>query len=47
MKHKLDYEQAKISVICFEDTDVITTSGGSINTGSGNMTEDGWTPIEW
>ena len=46
MKRKIDYDQAKIEVTRFEDEDLITTSG-SINTGSGNMTEDGWTPIEW
>lgn len=46
MKHKFDYEKANIDVISFEDTDVITTSG-SIETGSDNMTSEGWTPIEW
>ena len=47
MKHKFDYEKAKIDVISFEETDVITTSDGSIETGSDNMTNEGWTPVEW
>ena len=46
MKRKFDYEKAKIDVISFEETDVITTSG-SIETGSDNMTNEGWTPVEW
>ena len=48
MNLKEDYVKAKIEVISFTATDILTTSGGeSMDTGSGNKTDDGWTPIGW
>ena len=48
MKQKDSYEKAKIDVTAFSDTDIVTASdGGSMGTGSDNMTDGGWTPIEW
>lgn len=47
-KLKRLYEKAEISVILLSGTDVITTSDEeSIGTGGSNMSEGGWTPIEW
>ena len=48
MKHKDRYEHAEITLITFGFTDIITSSDGeSMSTGSGNKTDDGWTPVEW
>ena len=48
MSLKESYEKAKIEVISFTASDILTTSGGeSMGTGSGNKTDDGWTPIGW
>ena len=45
---KNSYEQAKIEVISFTACDIVTASGdGSVDTGSDNKTENGWTPIGW
>ena len=51
MSLKDNYEKPKIEFIAFTDSDIITTSSGngseSMGTGSGNKTEDGWTPLGW
>ena len=48
MRLKENYDSAKIEVISFTATDILTTSGGeNIETGSDNKTDDGWTPIGW
>ena len=48
MKQKDAYEQAKINITAFSHNDIITASdSGSMGTGSDNMTDSGWTPIEW
>ena len=47
MKLKINYEKAEIEVVRIGYSDVITTSGDSMGTGSGNSTEDGWTPVDW
>lgn len=51
MSLKDNYEKPKIELITFTTSDIITTSGGdgdeSMGTGSGNKTDNGWTPIGW
>ena len=44
-----DYETAKIEVISFTSCDIVTASGGgeNIDTGSGNGSDAGWTPVGW
>ena len=33
MSNKKTYERAVLAVVCFEQTDIITTSGGVVNPG--------------
>ena len=49
MRLKNTYDQAIIEVISFTVTDIVTASSGNenIDTGSGNASGDGWTPIGW
>ena len=47
-KLKKTYETAKIDVIPLPTLDILTTSGDTpISTGGSNMTENGWTTIDW
>ena len=42
------YETAKIDVVLLSDVDIITSSGDdTIGTGGDNMSNGGWTPLEW
>ena len=50
MSLKDNYEKTKIEIIAFTSSDIITASSDideSMSTGSGNKTEDGWTPLGW
>ena len=47
MEQKNEYKNVQIDVIALSSADVLTTSEGTTGTGSGNITNDGWTPLEW
>ncbi len=53
MKEKLEYEEARVDIICFDQVDIITSSPGDTGPALGeepgawnsNSDYDGWTPF--
>ncbi len=44
MNKKSEYEEAKMEVLLFEMTDIVTTSGWTDSSGEEDSPDSGWTP---